>query len=328
MEVMMFEHVKDVVKANARMNRLGLLGFSRRIASAITRMEVMMFEHVKDVVKALETDPDVATRADAINALRRLGMGDFGVVLLSMPHPAYPKLSRLLPAMASEKAQRNWTGNHGLPLLQQTTEFVRAMSYNFARATGRNLDDVRILDYGCGYGRIARLMYYFTAEEKFFGVDPWDQAISLCHEAGLTTNFLVSDYLPESLPVGSEKFDLIYAFSVFTHLSHRAMTAALHTLRKYIADDGMLTITVRPIEYWQHDAHTTSAQKSALVASHRNDGFAFKPHIREAIDGDVTYGDTSTGLGWIEANFPEWEIKGVDRCLSDTLQRYVFMTPR
>lgn len=287
-----------------------------------------MFEHVTTVLQALETDTSVRTRQSALAGLRQLGMGDFGVVLLSMPHPNYPKLSQLLPAMASDEAQRNWTGNHGLPLLQQTTEFVRAMSYNFARATGRHLENANILDYGCGYGRIARLMYYFTAEENFFGVDPWDQAIALCHEAGLTTNFLVSDYLPESLPVGAKKFDLIYAFSVFTHLSYRAMTTALNTLRKYIADDGMLAITIRPVEYWQHDAHTTSKQKSALVMQHRTDGFAFNPHIRAAVDGDVTYGDTSTSLDWLETNFPEWKINGTDRCLSDGLQRYVFMTPR
>ncbi|MCA9454372.1 MAG: class I SAM-dependent methyltransferase, partial [Nitrospira sp.] len=126
----------------------------------------------------------------------------------------------------------------------------RALSYNYARVTGRSLDDATVLDFGCGYGRIAQLLYYFTVEEKIFGVDPRKQSIELCLESRLGTNFMVSDYLPVSLPVGAVKFDLIYAFSVFTHLSRRAMTTSLHTLRQHIADDGLLAMTIRPVEYW------------------------------------------------------------------------------
>jgi SAM-dependent methyltransferase len=287
-----------------------------------------MLEYVKEVVRALEKDHGVTTRRGAITGLRQLGLDDFGEVLLSMPDSEYPKLSRLLPAMASDEVQRNWTGNHGLALLQQTTGFVRALSYHFTRVTGRNLDDSSVLDFGCGYGRIARLLYYFTVEEKIFGVDPWDQAIELCKESSLGTNFFVSDYLPAFLPLGERKFDLIYAFSVFTHLSYRAMTTSLSTLRNYIADDGMLVITIRPVEYWEHDIETSPEQKDALTVLHRQEGFAFNPHNREPIDGDVTYGDASMTLDWIAATFPDWTIKATDRCLNDALQRYVIMVPR
>ncbi|HNP60347.1 MAG TPA: class I SAM-dependent methyltransferase [Nitrospirales bacterium] len=290
--------------------------------------EGYMLGYAKEILRTLENDQSVTTRQDAITGLRQLSLEEFGLVLLSMPDPEYPKLSRLLPAMASNEVQRNWTGNHGVELLKQTTAFVRALSYNYTRVTGRSLDDATILDFGCGYGRIAQLLYYFTAEEKVFGVDPWEQSIELCRESGLSTNFMVSDYLPVSLPVGTVKFNLIYAFSVFTHLSQRAMSASLNTLRKYIADDGMLAITIRPVENWEHDPHTSSAQKAALAVRHREEGFAFNPHNRAPIDGDVTYGDSSLTLEWITSTFPEWTIKATDRCLSDRLQRYVFLVPR
>src|SRR5258708_6829034 len=171
-------------------------------------------------------------------------------------------------------------------------------------------------------------MYYFKNEEKFYGVDPWDRSIEICREFGLKTNFLVSDYLPASLPVGGAKFDLIYAFSVFTHLSQRAATTSLNTLRRYIADDGMLCITIRPVEYWHHDPHTSPEQKVRFAAAHREAGFAFNPHNREAIDGDITYGDASMTLEWLERSFPQWSIRATDRSLDDAFQRYVFMVPR
>src|SRR4029077_744564 len=44
--------------------------------------------------------------------------------------------------------------------------------------------------------------------------------------------------------------DLIYAFSVFTHLSERAAIMALTTLRRYVARGGLFVITIRPKEYW------------------------------------------------------------------------------
>ncbi len=287
-----------------------------------------MIEYVRQAALALENDARVTTRRDAVAGLRRLGLDDFGEVFLAMPDPALPKLSRLLPAMASEEVQRNWTGDHGIALLRCTSAFVRALAYNYARLTGRPLDGATVLDFGCGYGRMARLLYYFTDEDRFFGVDPWDLSIDICRQAGLTTNFLQSDYLPASLPVGETRFDLIYAFSVFTHLSERAASAALATLRRYVADDGVLAITIRPVEYWHVDPHTTDEQKSALGARHREEGFAFHPHNRQAVDGDVTYGDTTMTIDWIERSFPGWAVAAIDRSLEDPFQRYLFLRPR
>ena len=298
------------------------------ISVSWTSTESYIFEYIKEVVRVLETDPGIMIRRNAITGLRQLSLDDFGLVLLSMPDSKYPKLSRLLPIMASDEVQRNWTGNHGVTLLKQTTAFVRALSYNYVRVTGRYLDGATVLDFGCGYGRIAQLFYYFTDEEKIFGVDPWDRSIELCREAGLSMNFALSDYLPTFLPVGATKFDLVYAFSVFTHLSHRAMTTSLDTIRKYMANDGLLAITIRPVEYWEHDPLTSPKQKDALAFRHREEGFAFNPHNREPIDGDVTYGDSSMSLDWIAATFPEWTIKATDRCVMDPLQQYVFMVPR
>src|SRR5713101_838163 len=263
---------------------------------------------VKKFIHKLESNPQIGSRADAFHALRSLGLDDFGEFLLTIPNPEYPKLSRLLPSMPSDEIQRSWTGNAGVALLKQTTTFVQAVSDNHNRLTGRSLVDATILDYGCGFGRISRLMYKFTEEGKVFGVDPWERAIAICKESGLLTNYFVSDYLPKSLPVGPVKFDLIYAFSVFTHLSERATLAALRVLRKYISDQGVLVITIRPIEYWYHDPLASDAQKAMLVGRHRSIGFAFQPHVREPIDGDVTYGDTSMTLDWLANNLPEWSI--------------------
>ena len=209
----------------------------------------MFLKQVEEVLQEIETDAKVTTRQEAVRRLRVLGLDDFGLVLFFSPLRQYPKLSGLLPRMADEKIQMIWTGNTGVALLNQTTPFVRSLSHNFANIAGRSLTGARILDFGCGYGRIARLMYYFSDEDAVYGCDPWSESIDVCRGNGLGENFRLSQYRAHDLPVGDVTFDVIFAFSVFTHLSERTCIEALNTLRKYVVPKGMLAITVRPVEY-------------------------------------------------------------------------------
>jgi SAM-dependent methyltransferase len=286
-----------------------------------------VLDYVNEIVKKVEENSGVKDRDSAFLSLRQLGLDDFGEVLMTMPNALYPKLSAILPAMSGDAVQKNWTGNSGLELLKQTSVFVRTMSYAFSKITGRTLENAKVLDFGCGYGRIARLMYFFTESSNVYGVDPLQESIMLCHDAKLGDNFLLSEYLPESLPVGSCEFDLIYAFSVFTHLSERATLAALGALRRHISPDGVLVITIRPVEYWHHDQHTNEAEKRILKESHHLNGFAFNPHNRVDVDGETTYGDTSMTVEWISTNAPNWAFVMADRSLEDPLQRYIFLRP-
>ncbi len=287
-----------------------------------------MLEHVADIIGPIEQDTEVTTRETAIGRLReQLGLDDFGELLLSIPNVEYPKLSSLLPTMTSDEIQQNWTGNSGILLLRQTCSFVRSTAYNFARLTKYGLTETTILDYGCGYGRILRLMSYFTSGKNLYGVDPWDRSLEECRKCGLFENLFLSDYLPVALPVGDVRFQLIYAFSVFTHTSERATRAALNTLRRYIMRNGLLVITIRPVEYWIAVKDSIGDGHHNMVNRHRSEGFAFMPHNRPPIDGDITYGDTSMKLDWIRQNFPSWHIAGIDRSLDDSWQIYVFLQP-
>jgi SAM-dependent methyltransferase len=287
-----------------------------------------MLEYVRDALRRIEAEIRVPSLEAVLPPLRSLlGLDDFGLITISIPMQEFPLVSQSLPRMASTEVQTNWTGSHGIPLLRQSCNFVRSAVYNFARLTGRPLDGAAILDYGCGYGRLARLMYYFTDPESLFGVDPWDQSIEICRADGLGAQFRQSDYLPESLPVSRSDFDLIYAFSVFTHLSMRATLKALETCRRYIADNGVMLITVRPVEYWEADPNIPRDLVPRLCAAQREQGFAFLPHQRSSVDGDITYGDTGMSVGWIEANLPRWTVAAIDRSLDDPYQIYVFLRP-
>jgi hypothetical protein len=263
-----------------------------------------------------------------LHRLRRLSIEDFGLFFLGLPDPAYPALSALLPRMAAAEVQKSWTGSDGRTLLTQTLAFVQLVDANFQLITRQPLRQQPILDFGCGWGRIMRLFYYFSDPALIYGCDPWDESIEICRADRLLGNLALSDYLPHSLPFDRQKFDLIYAFSVFTHLSERAAATALKTLGEALSERGLLVITIRPVEYWRIHHGLPPPDRAALEAQHATRGFAYRPHNRALVDGDVTYGDTTMTLDYFEKQFPWFAIQNVERPAEDPYQKVLFLTKK
>src|SRR5260370_7533100 len=217
----------------------------------------------------------------------------YGELLLGVPD-CYPRLQRLLPKMPSDEVQRSWAGDSGLPLLYKGTSFVKsALKYvPYDRIRPENL---RALDYGCGWGRLLRLFAKYFPVGNLEGVDPWDESINACRASGIRHPLALCDYLPETLPTTNQQFDFIYAFSFFTPLSIRAFSTCLGALRRYLSPEGVLVITVRPAEYW------LQVNQPEAYAQQCKNGWTYIPHPFKVIDGDSVYGDTSISLERLRA---------------------------
>jgi SAM-dependent methyltransferase len=225
--------------------------------------------------------------------------------------------------------QMSWTGTHGERLLAQSLEFVRMMEAGYRKITGRALADTDILDFGCGWGRIMRLMLRYTPPSKLYGVDPWDESLELCRERNLPGQLALSDYVPRSLPFGEQKFDLIYAYSVFTHLSAKTAGIAQQTLLGRLNKDGVLVMTVRPEIYWRgHHYWPEGCTPESMMALHRANGIAYIPHIRPPIDGDITFGDTSIAQEYIRREWKGWKLVEAMPLAQDPMQHVLFLRPR
>jgi Methyltransferase domain len=283
-----------------------------------------------DATSMLKTAEAVAGETkDAVQALHRLralSLDDFGLFLLGLPDPDYPALSALLPRMASDEVQKSWTGADGRALMTQTLTFVRLVGQNFQSITGEPLHQHAILDFGCGWGRIIRMLYYFSDPALIYGCDPWDKSIQICRDDRVLGNLAVSDYLPQRLPFERRQFDLVLAFSVFTHLSERAAATALEVLGGALSERGLLAITIRPVEYWRIHKGLSASDRAALEAAHAARGFAYRPHNRAPVDGDITYGDTSMTLDYFAQHFPWLAIRKVERPAEDPYQTVLFLT--
>jgi SAM-dependent methyltransferase len=206
----------------------------------------------------------------------------------------------------------------------QSVAFVRTLLAMHGRRGGPDAAALRVLDFGCGWGRLLRLLLKDVPAEGLHGVDPWQRSIDLCREHRIPCPLALSDYIPRSLPFEGP-FDLVYAFSVFTHLSESTARTALATLRSAVSGRGLLCLTIRPVEYWHH--HGPKGEP-ACIERHRDHGFAFLPHAnREPIEGEITYGDTSMTLDALARLAEGWTIAEVDWNPCDPLQVVVGLVP-
>jgi SAM-dependent methyltransferase len=261
-----------------------------------------------------------------LGVLRQMAFADFAELMFSLPRDELPALSAMLPRMAAVEDQRLWTGFSGETLLKQTVPFVRGLAHAYAQHCGR-IGEARVLDFGCGYGRHLRLMAYYVDPGRLYGCDPMPASLGRCFDRGVWGQLARSEPVPATLPF-AQQFDLIYAFSVFTHLAPRAMRQSLSALREKLRPGGLLAITIFPIEYWVDDA-VAAADKTRMREQHRRCGFAFLPLEGEdalAVDGEATYGRTTMSVDYLLSAYPQFRLKGLDRALEDPYQSVVYLS--
>ena len=284
-----------------------------------------MLQHTLKILSAAEAVASAAGSIDQVLAeLRQLSLDEFGLFIISLPDDDYPAMSAILPPMASAEIQKMWTGDHGEDLLRVTAAFARQTENNFVRHTGRRLQGSQIMDFGCGYGRITRMMYYYSNPDLIWGADAWDKSLDLTRQYRLPGNFVKTDSAPDTIPVGENKFDLIFAFSVFTHLAPHVTDKCLSTIRNYVKDDGLFIATIRPVEYWPwHDISRETDVSDQMLKDHNAKGIAYDPHTGP--EGD-TYGDTSISFDYMERF--GWEMVGHDWSPIDPMQLSVILRPK
>ena len=228
-------------------------------------------------------------------ACRTIPLEVFGAIQIDRPEPA-EQLLRFLPTMPSDDVQLLWTGSSGHSLLAQSLAFVRILVSHLQTRRDRQSADATALDFGCGWGRLMRLVCKVIRPSRLWAVDPWDQSIAICKEHGVLGQVRVSDWIPRQLDVPDE-LDLVYAFSVFTHLSQEVSVISLRTIYRHMARGARLVLTIRPVEYWAWHNFSSSAargySRERAEAEHRSVGYSFVPFDHPQTEGVITYGDTS-----------------------------------
>lgn len=107
---------------------------------------------------------------------------------------------------------------------------------------GRARDRLRILDWGCGCGRIARHWSAPPRPAKLFGCDINEDLVNWSRQNLPFGEFQVSTVLPP-LPYQADSFDLVYGISVLTHLTFDQHLAWVQELWRVLSPGGLLVLT-------------------------------------------------------------------------------------
>jgi SAM-dependent methyltransferase len=101
----------------------------------------------------------------------------------------------------------------------------------------------RVLDFGCGTSRILRYMVELLPGPAYYASEVFVENINWGRQAFPEVNYLHQNNLPP-LDIKDCSFDIIYAYSIFTHYEeelHKKWLAELHRLLK---PGGILILTV------------------------------------------------------------------------------------
>jgi SAM-dependent methyltransferase len=113
---------------------------------------------------------------------------------------------------------------------------------------GTPLCDLRsVLDFGCGCGRVLRHWNGF-ADTRICGTDINDHLVETCRRC-VPFAVISKNSMAATLDYASASFDLVYAFSVFTHLDVMAQRAWRDELHRILRPHGILILTVHGAAY-------------------------------------------------------------------------------
>jgi SAM-dependent methyltransferase len=236
---------------------------------------------------------------------------DVWALLLTGEYDAFPHIRATLPDMPAAWIQAGWNGTSGVALAAQGTAFYRRLLARQAEFGALPLDAARVLDFGCGWGRLTRLLARDVAPGRLFGCDPVENILEACRTTRVPATLARSDFLPRRLPF-DETFDLAFAFSVFTHLSEEAHERCLGALHAGLAPGALLVVTVRPPAYMQRPPD----EREYVFAPHPAD----PEHPQWAGDA-IHYGEAVVPLPYVRERWAQrFELLAVDLLIEDLHQ--------
>lgn len=128
---------------------------------------------------------------------------------------------------------------------------------NFLKSENMLNDETRILDFGCGQGRLVNALEFSgSAFKSYVGIDTNERSVSWCNKYLVYSDKYRFIHLPaynemynkearglRKLPFEESEFDLIFLNSVFSHMLPNDIEFYLNEFHKVLKSDGFVYIT-------------------------------------------------------------------------------------
>jgi SAM-dependent methyltransferase len=151
-----------------------------------------------------------------------------------------PTRGHIPPPTPPEEFQRAWTGNAGVDTFREAMAFCQLLKATLAAADYSLSPNSRLLDIGVGWGRIYRVLLRDTPH--IVGIDPVVHCIDLCRSALPGGQFEISPLAPP-YRFSDGEFDIVYLYSVFSHLNEPQFLALLREAVRVVRKEGFVVFT-------------------------------------------------------------------------------------
>jgi SAM-dependent methyltransferase len=175
--------------------------------------------------------------------------------------------------------------------------------------------ETHVLDFGCGWGRFARMFLRDVPTDNIWCADPQGTAIAMCRETGVPGRMVALELMPPStLPSG--RFDTAFAYSVFSHLSPIAHAAWSAEFARVMKPGGLVFVTLQArwfldmcqelrdkpelvTHLWYEDLAASFLDHDDALARYDRGEFLYVPNRRAEEQGKY-YGDAVVPYRQIE----------------------------
>jgi SAM-dependent methyltransferase len=149
-----------------------------------------------------------------------------------------------MPGFPPAETQAGFIGSSGRQAILEAWRFYLLIAAERRRLGPALGPDSHVLDFGCGWGRLARMFLRDVPEDNIWCADPLAEAIDACRAAAVPGHLVRLGQLPPSeLP--SAQFNTVSAYSVFSHLSPTAHRAWREELARVTTPGALLFITTQ-----------------------------------------------------------------------------------
>lgn len=162
----------------------------------------------------------------------------------------HESIARLVPGLPAAALQDTYTGQHGDATLGEGFNAYKLFKRCYEKYAPPLAPSTRVLDFGCGWGRLIRFFLKDIDPQNLNGIDQSEDGIRACRETNRWCKFLlIEPNAPTQLEAGS--FDLTYLYSVFSHQPEDMHWSWLKEFQRILRPGGVLIATARARDFIQ-----------------------------------------------------------------------------